>query len=53
MIILSGYKLKDKENIDGDIEIKISGLKKGEKIYEELLISGKSTSTIHQNIQRL
>ena len=50
MIILSGYKIKDKENIDGDIEVKISGLKKGEKIYEELLISGKSTSTIHPRI---
>ena len=50
MIILSGYKLKDNKNIDGDIEIKISGLKKGEKIYEELLISGKSTSTLHPRI---
>ena len=31
-----GYKLKDIDNRDGDIEINIVGLKKGEKINEEL-----------------
>ena len=38
MINLSGYKVKDKNNLSGDIEIKFTGLRKGEKLYEELLI---------------
>jgi len=45
MIKLSGLTLKDKKNKDGDIEIKTIGLRAGEKIYEELLINGKSKST--------
>ena len=38
MINLSGFKVKDGENSDGDIEVKIIGLRPGEKLYEELLI---------------
>ena len=36
MIKLSGLTVKDDNNLDGDIEIKITGLKKGEKLYEKL-----------------
>ena len=38
MINLSGFTVKDEKNPDGDIEIKIIGLRPGEKLYEELLI---------------
>ena len=47
MIKLSGQTLKNKENPDGDIEIVCTGLRSGEKLYEELLISAKSMSTSH------
>ena len=52
MIRLSGLTLKDDNNKDGDIEIVISGLRPGEKVYEELLIDGKSTPTKHPLIFR-
>lgn len=38
MIHLSGYQIKDKQNPEGDIEIVFSGLRPGEKLYEELII---------------
>jgi FlaA1/EpsC-like NDP-sugar epimerase len=38
MIYLTGCKLKDKNNPDGDMEIVVSGLRPGEKLYEELII---------------
>ena len=38
MIFASGLKIKDSKNKSGDIEIKITGIKKGEKLKEELLI---------------
>ena len=41
MIKLSGLSIKDDKNLDGDIEIKITGLRPGEKLYEELLIGDK------------
>ena len=41
MIKLSGLTVKSEDNPDGDIEIEIIGLRKGEKLYEELLINGK------------
>ena len=50
MIKLSGLRLKDNKHKSGDIEIKFLGLKEGEKLYEELLISGKSKSTIFEQI---
>ena len=50
MIQFSGLKLKDKDNLDGDIEIKITGLRPGEKLYEELLIEDNSLPTKHPKI---
>ena len=47
MVRLSGLKIKDKNNLDGDIEILSIGLRPGEKMYEELLIDAKSESTEH------
>ena len=47
MIRLSGLKVKNLANPNGDIEIISTGLRPGEKLYEELLIDGESESTIH------
>lgn len=52
MINLSGLKIKNKHNPDGDIEIKIIGLRPGEKLYEELLIGDNPQKTIHPKIQK-
>lgn len=49
MIELSGLKVKDDRN-HGDIEIKITGLRPGEKLYEELLIGEQPISTEHPEI---
>ena len=46
MIQLSGLTVKENNN-DGDIEIKITGIRAGEKLYEELLIDGQSKKTKH------
>ena len=50
MIQFSGLKLIDKNNPSGDIEILITGLRPGEKLYEELLIENNSISTGHPKI---
>ncbi len=50
MIRFSGLKVKNKDNLDGDIEIKITGLRPGEKLYEELLIEDNSLPTKHPKI---
>lgn len=52
MIALSGLTVCDEENPDGDIEIEISGLRPGEKLYEELLIGGNSLPTSHLKIMK-
>jgi len=49
MVELSGLKVKDANN-QGDIEIKISGLRLGEKLYEELLIGENPIATDHPEI---
>mgnify|MGYP001314490091 CR=1 FL=1 len=52
MITINGLKIKDKNNPNGDIEIQTIGLRKGEKLYEELLIDAESETTEHQLIYR-
>ena len=47
MIYLSGLTHKCKDNPNGDIEIICTGLRPGEKLYEELLIDEKSENTKH------
>jgi len=50
MIHLSGLEVKSADNPDGDIEIKFTGLRRGEKLYEELLIDDASFETSHPKI---
>ena len=52
MISLSGLTVKNEQNPDGDIEIIFSGLRPGEKLYEELLIGDNVTATEHPRICR-
>jgi FlaA1/EpsC-like NDP-sugar epimerase len=52
MIKLSGLSIKNDKNLDGDIEIKITGLRPGEKLYEELLIGDNPQKTNHEKIQK-
>jgi FlaA1/EpsC-like NDP-sugar epimerase len=50
MIELSGFKVKDERDPDGDIEIQFTGLRPGEKLYEELLIGDNPTATTHPRV---
>jgi len=52
MIRLSGLDIKDQDHPNGDIEIIFTGLRPGEKLYEELLIGDNVLSTKHQLILR-
>ena len=52
MIKLSGLKIKDKNNPEGDIEILELGIRSGEKLFEELLIDAKAKNTYHPLIYR-
>jgi len=52
MIRLSGLQVKDKLNPNGDIEIKYTGLRVGEKLYEELLIGENVSKTANPLIMR-
>lgn len=52
MIELSGLTVKDEQNPDGDIEIQITGLRPGEKLYEELLIGNNPKPTAHSRIMK-
>ena len=52
MIELSGLSVRDEKNPDGDIAIAVTGLRPGEKLYEELLIGGNVSKTTHSRIMR-
>jgi FlaA1/EpsC-like NDP-sugar epimerase len=47
LIHLSGLEIKDADNPEGDIEIVYTGLRPGEKLYEELLIGENVSPTTH------
>ncbi len=50
MIKLSGLSVKGVDNPIGDIEISITGMRPGEKLFEELLIGNEPMSTVHPRI---
>jgi FlaA1/EpsC-like NDP-sugar epimerase len=52
MIRLSGLQIKNDDNPNGDIEILYTGLRSGEKLYEELLIGDNALKTNHELILR-
>ncbi len=52
MVYLSGLLVKDEVHPHGDIEIAVTGLRPGEKLYEELLIGGNPQPTAHPKIMK-
>ena len=52
LVRLNGLRLKTKKFPKGDIEIKVIGLRPGEKLYEELLIDGRSEKTTNDLIYK-
>jgi FlaA1/EpsC-like NDP-sugar epimerase len=50
MITLSGFEVRSVDNPDGDIEIQYTGLRPGEKLFEELLIGENALPTDHPAI---
>lgn len=52
MIYLSGLLIKDEAHPHGDIEITVTGLRPGEKLYEELLIGDNPQPTAHPKIMK-
>ncbi|MCP5071789.1 MAG: polysaccharide biosynthesis protein [Rhodobacteraceae bacterium] len=50
LIKISGLNVKDANNPNGDIEIKVTGLRPGEKLFEELLIGDNVIGTPHPKI---
>jgi FlaA1/EpsC-like NDP-sugar epimerase len=52
MVELSGFTVKNEENPEGDIEIQITGLRPGEKLFEELLIGDNPKPTSHPRIMK-
>jgi FlaA1/EpsC-like NDP-sugar epimerase len=52
VIELSGKTIKDENNPDGDIVIEITGLRPGEKLFEELLLGGNPELTAHPRIMK-
>jgi len=52
MVYLSGLMVKDESNPHGDIEIEVTGLRPGEKLYEELLIGDDPQPTDHPKIMK-
>lgn len=52
MVELSGLRVRDENNPGGDIAIEITGLRPGEKLYEELLIGDNPSPTAHSRIMK-
>jgi FlaA1/EpsC-like NDP-sugar epimerase len=52
MVQLSGHSVRDDANPEGDVEIRITGLRPGEKLYEELLIGDDPSPTAHPRIMK-
>jgi len=52
MVELSGLTVKDEISPDGDIAIEVTGLRPGEKLYEELLIGDNPKPTLHPRIMK-
>lgn len=52
MIHLTGLMVKDEEHPEGEVEICFTGLRAGEKLYEELLIGDNVSDTVHCRIMR-
>jgi len=52
MVELSGLSLRDTANPEGDIEVTVTGLRPGEKLYEELLIGDNPKPTQHARIMK-
>ena len=52
MVELSGLSVRDEARPDGDIEIAVTGLRPGEKLYEELLIGDNPKPTQHARIMK-
>ena len=52
MIENAGYSVRDAAHPDGDIAIKVTGLRPGEKLHEELLIGSDMLTTPHAKILR-
>jgi Predicted nucleoside-diphosphate sugar epimerases len=52
MVHLSGLSIRDVDDPHGDIEIRFTGLRPGEKLYEELLIGDDVLGTTHPRIMK-
>lgn len=50
---LSGLTVKDEQNPEGDIEVAVTGLRPGEKLYEELLIGNNPKPTVPPRVRQL
>ncbi|OWV85311.1 hypothetical protein ATY75_25025, partial [Rhizobium sp. N122] len=52
MVELSGLTVRDENSPEGDIELSVTGLRPGEKLYEELLIGDNPETTEHPRIMK-
>ncbi len=52
MIRLSGFSVRDADHPEGDIDIVVTGIRPGEKLYEELLIGSQPVATAHRRIMK-
>ena len=52
MVELSGLTVKDEQSPEGNIDIDVTGLRPGEKLYEELLIGDNPKPTSHSRIMK-